>query len=117
MIAGVSAQDLLRIVCGVWLLPHALLKIRNAALARKTFEQVGLKPGIVFLALTVALEFAAAAGLILNLFPHIAAGAAVFVLMGASYAVLKMHGPAWRWNKSGPEYMVFWSIACILAVL
>ena len=59
----------------------------------------------------------AALGLIFNIFPQLAAALAVFVLMGASYAVLRMHGWNWRWNKSGPEYMVFWSIACILSVL
>jgi putative oxidoreductase len=109
--------DALRILCGAWLLPHAVLKVKNAALAQQTFANVGLNPGPVFLALTVVLEVLAAVGLIFNLYPRLAAAAAVFVLMGASYAVLRMHGWNWRWNKSGPEYMVFWSLACILSVL
>lgn len=110
-------QELLRIMCGVWLLPHAVLKIKNAPLAQETFVKVGLRPGAVFLWTTILLEFLAAGGLIFGIYPRVAAGLAVFVLMGASYAVLKLHGFAWRWNKSGPEYMVFWSLACILAVI
>lgn len=114
---GHDWQDWLRILCGVWLLPHAVLKLKNAKLAQNTFTQVGLKPGMAFLVATVALELVAAIGLIFDVYPRVAAGFAVFVLMGASYAVLRMHGFAWRWNKSGPEYMIFWSIACILSVL
>jgi putative oxidoreductase len=110
-------QALLRILCGLWFLPHAFLKVKNAALAQQTFANVGLKPGPLFLYLTVALELLAAAGLVLNVLPQLAAAAAVFVLLGASYAVLRMHGWNWRWNKSGPEFMVFWSLACVIAVL
>lgn len=112
-----DTQELLRILCGAWLVPHAILKIKNAALAQQTFENIGLKPGMLFLTITVIFEFVAAAGLIMGIFPKVAAALAIFVLMGASYAVLRMHGWNWRWNKSGPEYMVFWSIACVLAVI
>lgn len=114
---AVDPQVALRILCGAWLLPHAVLKVKNAALAQQTFANVGLRPGPAFLAVTVAIEVLAAVGLIFDIYPRIAAAMAVFVLMGASYAVLRMHGWNWRWNKSGPEYMVFWSIACFLSVL
>ena len=113
----IDPQDALRILCGVWLLPHAVLKVKNAALAQQTFANVGLRPGSAFLAATVLMEVLAAIRLIFNIYASVAAGLAVFVLMGASYAVLRMHGWNWRWNKSGPEYMVFWSLACILSVL
>lgn len=114
---GIDPQQALRILCGVWLLPHAVLKTRNAALAQQTFANVGLKPGMAFLALTVALELVAALGLIFGLYPRIAAGLAVIVLLGATYAIVRMHGWNWRWNKSGPEYMLFWSLACVISVL
>lgn len=114
---GLDWQDVLRILCGAWLLPHAILKIRNAALAQQTFANIGLKPGALFLWSTIALEFIAAFGLIFDIYPRICAGIAVFVLAGASYAVLRMHGFAWRWNKSGPEFMIFWSLATIISVM
>ncbi|MGF7172100.1 putative oxidoreductase [Sphingobium xanthum] len=114
---ALDPQDLLRIMCGAWFLPHAALKLKNATLAQHTFSNVGLNPGWAFLALTIVMELIAAAGLILNIYPQPAAALAVFVLMGATYAVLRMHGWNWRWNKNGPEYMIFWSLACILAVI
>ena len=112
----IDPQFALRLLCGLWLLPHAVLKLKNRHLAQHTFDGVGLKPGMAFLLVTVALEVIAAVGLIFNVYPRIAASLVVFVLMGASYAVLKMHGFNWRWNRQGPEYMVFWSIVCIIAV-
>jgi putative oxidoreductase len=36
--------------------------------------------------------------------------------MGAAYAVVKINGFNWRWQKQGPEYMVFWAVACVLSV-
>jgi putative oxidoreductase len=30
--------------------------------------------------------------------------------------VLKINGFNWRWQKQGPEYMVFWALACVLSV-
>lgn len=110
-------QQLLRIVCGAWFLPHAVLKAKNAALAQNTFASVGLKPGVVFLWLTIILETIAAAGLIFGIYPRLSAALAVVVLAGASYAVVRMHGWNWRWNKSGPEFMVFWSLACCISVI
>jgi putative oxidoreductase len=55
-------------------------------------------------------------GLVLNIYPEMAAALAVLVLAGAGYAVVRINGWNWRWQKNGPEYIVFWSIACILAV-
>lgn len=113
---ALDPQALLRILCGLWFVPHVVLKIINANLAQQTFAKVGLKPGALFLSLTIVMELVAAAGLVLNVQPRIAAALAVAVLMGASYAVLRLNGANWRWNKGGPEYMIFWSLACVLAV-
>lgn len=110
-------QAALRVLCGLWFVPHAVLKLINAGLAQQTFASVGLRPGWLFLYLTVALESVAMVGLVSDIHPRIAAAAGVVVLIGASYAVVRLNGPAWRWNKHGPEYMIFWSLACILSVI
>ena len=44
-------------------------------------------------------------------------GGKLFVLAGASFAVVRIHGWNWRWNRQGPEFMIFWSLACVLSVL
>jgi putative oxidoreductase len=109
--------DWLRILCGAWFVPHIIGKVSNFEMAAaNTFTKAGLHPPKLFVVVTLLLEIAAATGLVLNIYPQIAAVCAVLVLMGAAYAVVKINGPNWRWQKQGPEYMVFWSAACVLSV-
>lgn len=109
--------SVLRVVCGIWFLPHCIGKIRNVGPASQTFEKAGLRPGKFFLFLTVVMELLAGTGLVLNIHREAAAALAVVVLAGASYAVIRINSFNWRWQKQGPEYMVFWAIACVLSSL
>jgi len=106
----------LRVLCGLWFIPHCIGKLRNIGPASQTFAKAGLRPARAFVILTIAMEVLAGAGLALNIQPRLAAAMAVAVLAGASYAVLTINGFNWRWQKQGPEYMLFWAIACALAV-
>ena len=106
----------LRVLCGVWFIPHCIGKVRNVGPASQTFAKAGLRPPTVFVILTIVLEVIAGLGLVLNIQPRLAAALAVAVLAGASYAVLKINGFNWRWQKQGPEYMLFWAAACVLSV-
>lgn len=116
-IALQSPLDWLRILCGAWFVPHIIGKLRNFEMAAaNTFTQAGLRPARGFVVATLILEVAAAVGLVFDVQPRIAAGCAVIVLMGAAYAVVKINGFNWRWQKQGPEYMVFWAAACVLSV-
>ena len=106
----------LRIICGIWFIPHILGKIQNFELAAgSTFAKAGLRPPKLFAALTILLEILAAAGLVLGIWPRLAAVCAALVLGGASYAVLRINGFNWRWQRQGPEYMIFWALTCILS--
>ena len=49
-------QTVLRIICGIWFLPHLIGKLRHADLAYLTFEKAGFKPGKLFLYATAAME-------------------------------------------------------------
>jgi len=109
--------DWLRVLCGLWFLPHIFGKVRNFdAAASNTFAKAGLKPPHLFVVLAIVLEVAATVGLVLRIHPRIAAGCGVLVLAGAAWAVVKINGFNWRWQKQGPEYMIFWSAACVLSV-
>jgi putative oxidoreductase len=111
-----SPLDWLRVLCGLWFIPHILGKLQNfEAAAANTFTKAGFRPPRFFVATTIVLELAAAAGLTLGILPKVAAACAVVVLLGAGYAVVKINGANWRWQKQGPEYMVFWSAACVLS--
>ena len=116
MIDAFSPLDVLRVLCGVWFVPHCIGKIRNVGPASQTFAKAGLRPPKAFVLLTIALEIVAGLGLAFNVYPRAAAALAVAVLAGASYAVLRINGFNWRWQKQGPEYMLFWATACVLSV-
>jgi putative oxidoreductase len=108
---------ILQILCGIWFIPHAIGKALNIERASQTFDKVGFRPGRLFVVLTIAMEALAAIGLVFDIHARLAATLAVGVLLGAAYAVLRLNGLNWRWQKQGPEYMLFWALACILAVL
>lgn len=114
--AATDSLAVLRIMCGVWFVPHCIGKLRNIGPASQTFEKAGLRPARAFVILTIALELLAGAGLVLGVYPRLAAALAVVVLLGASYAVVKINGYNWRWQKHGPEFMIFWSVVCALSV-
>jgi putative oxidoreductase len=107
---------LLRILCGLWFVPHALGKARNIERASLTFEKAGFRPPRFFVLLTLGMEVIAGTGLVSGFHPRVAAALAVAVLLGAAYAMLKINGWNWRWQKQGPEYMLFWAAVCIIAV-
>jgi putative oxidoreductase len=109
-------SNILRVLCGLWFAPHALGKARNVERACQTFERAGFRPPRLFVLLTICLEVLAGAGLILGVYPRLAAGFGVLVLLGAAYAVLRINGWNWRWQKQGPEYMLFWAAVCVIAV-
>ncbi len=111
-----SPLTLLRILCGLWFLPHCWGKLSNIGPASLTFAKAGLRPPRVFVVLTVILELAAAAGMVLGIYPRFAALLAVVVLAGAAYAVVRINGLNWRWQKQGPEFVLFWAITCALSV-
>lgn len=112
-----STADLLRVLCGIWFVPHLIGKIRNFEKATGTFEAAGLKPGKVFLVLTITLEALAAVGLVFNIYPRLAAACALVVLLGAAYAVVRINGWRWRWQLMGPEFPLFWALATLLSAL
>ncbi|MCP3732596.1 DoxX family protein [Sphingomonas sp. MG17] len=110
-------QIALRVLCGIWFVPHLLGKLMHADLAYLTFERAGFKPGKMFLYATVAMEALAMIGLVFGVMPKAAAGLAAIVLAGAAYAVVKINGSNWRWQKGGPEYIVFWALCCVISVV
>lgn len=114
--SDIDPQVALRLLCGAWFLPHAVLKLLNASKAYKTFESVDLKPGRLFLYVTVAIEFIAAAGLIAGIHVRLAAALGIFVLAGAAYAIVRMNGLSWRWNMQGVEFVTFWAAALVISV-
>jgi putative oxidoreductase len=97
---GMSPLDMLRILCGIWFLPHIYGKIKNFEKATETFVATGLKPGKLFIVLTLVLECVAVVGMVFNIYPEYATACAVIVLLGATYSVnVRNDSLKWRWQR------------------
>jgi putative oxidoreductase len=111
----VDAKTAISFVSGAFLLPHTIAKLANIERASRLFDKVGFRPARFFVVLTALLELVAGFGLISGLYPKIGALMAATILIVAAYAIARVHGPNWRWQHPGIEYMLFWATVCLCA--
>ena len=111
----VDARTAVRIICGLFFLPHTAAKLRNIERASQFFDKAGLRPARCFVVLTTVLEVVAACGLISGLYPRLGATIAAGILLVAAGAIARVHALKWRWQHPGVEYMLFWAIICLCA--
>lgn len=123
MTFSISAFDftngvvLLRIACGLFLLPHIFSKLVGVPLG--FFEAAGFRPAGFWMKLAMLCELSAATGLILDIYTQWAALLAAAILLVAVIALsIVNRSVKWAWIDKGIEYPVFWMLCCsIVAVL
>jgi putative oxidoreductase len=108
------ALDALRIVCGLFFIPHLVVKFKNQDFVKGFMSKVGLNPPAAWLYAAFVVETAAAVGLIFDLFALYAAVLAGIFLLIASWASWRFSEGKWIWNFGGAEYPLFWAIACFV---
>ncbi len=103
----------LRIVCGVFFLPHALGKFTQPRAAMGFFVAAGFRPAVPFVYLAFAIEVVLA-GLLLGgiMVREAAVGSTVYLLVAAA-AVVKVERK-WLWHLGGCEYPFFWGLCCAI---
>ena len=111
----VDARTAVRVVCGLFFLPHTIAKLRNIERASGFFDKAGLHPPCFFVVPTALLEVIAAFGLVSGLYPRIGATIAAGILIAAACAIARVHALKWRWQHPGIEYLLFWAIICLCA--
>jgi putative oxidoreductase len=107
--------NILRIICGAFLIPHSVGKITAWDYSIGFFEKAGFRPPKVWLYSTLVFEAVLAAALILGIYTRYAAILCVIFMAIAAAAVLRVTQGKWLWNLGGCEYPVFWGI-CAVAV-
>lgn len=107
----------LRIICGLFFVPHIAAKIYARPVTLGFFQAAGYRPAAFFMYLALIVETIVSAFLILGLFlPYTAWVAAIFMAVAAA-SVLKVSKGKWLWNLGGCEYLVFWVAACGIVAL
>jgi putative oxidoreductase len=112
------AQALLRVLCGLALLPHGLRaffgffpnsgsRILTAEALARQLERSGYRPGGLWAGVTAFVEFVCGPCLALGLFTRPAAVLAFLFLLGA--AVDHARNDGYFWNKLGLEYPALWA--------
>jgi len=109
----IDAKTAVRVLCGVFLLPHTIAKLSNIDKAAEFFGKIGFRPPRFFVVLTSTMEAVAAVGLVFNLYPRLGALIAATILFVAAWAQAKVNDLSWRWQFLGVEYMLFWALVCL----
>lgn len=109
-----NGSNVLRLICGLFLVPHLFVKFRNQDFVKGFMEKAGLRPPIAWLYASFAVEIVCSIGLVLDLYTrYLAVVAGVFLLV-ASWASWRVSGGKWMWNFGGAEFPLFWAICCFI---
>ena len=75
-----NGANLLRILCGVFLLPHLVVKFRNQDFVKGFMDKAGLRPPLLWLYASFVVEIVASIGLIFGVYTrYVAVLAGVFL--------------------------------------
>lgn len=109
--------NVLRIVCGVFFIPHLFVKFKNQDFVKGFMAKVGLNPPSAWLYAAFAIEIVATIGLVLDVFTVFAALLAAAFLLVAAWASWRFSEGKWMWNFGGAEYPLFWALCCIVVAV
>lgn len=107
---------LLRILCGLFLIPHAVAKVTQRQGPLGFFTAAGYPNPGLFVTFGLIFEVLAAAALILGVYTEIAAWLTAVFMLVATLSVWKLN-KKWLWNIGGCEYPLFWGLACVIVAL
>ena len=112
-----NGSNVVRILCGLFFLPHVAWKFIGWTGTVGFFAKAGLHPPELWVYSAALIETIAAVSLVLGIYTRWAALLAAFVLFVAAAALFKVGGFKWLWNLGGFEYPVFWALACMAVAL
>ncbi|ARQ01407.1 hypothetical protein CAK95_21590 [Pseudorhodoplanes sinuspersici] len=102
-----------RLMCGLFYLPHAFFKINGFEGSVAAFAKMGFEPAAFWVLLAIATELVCAVGLTLNLYTRYVGLASAGTMALAAYGTFATKGVHWMWNFGGVEYIVFWGVASL----
>jgi putative oxidoreductase len=106
----------LRIICGLFMLPNALAKMRNPAASVGFFESAGFPQAKLFVYFTTAFEIVVGIALVVGILAPYAAGLTAAFLFVAALVDYKVN-KTWLWTNRGCEYPLFWGICALIVAL
>ena len=106
--------NILRLICGLFLLPHFYAKATDLEFTYKIYRDFRLYPVKAWVFSCMVIEIVCAIGMVFALYTrYVALIEAVFLLV-AAWAVWRYSKGKWLWQTGGFEYCLFWAICCIV---
>jgi putative oxidoreductase len=112
-LTSVTALGALRVVCGLFFIPHAVGKFTARDAAFGFFRAAGFSPAPLYAYFAMSVEIVLAILLVSGYQVKIAAWVACIHLLVATAAVLKVQ-KKWLWHIGGCEYPFFWALCCAI---
>lgn len=109
-----TASDALRLSCGIFFIPHTVLKFVFFNDTVAFFHRAGYAWPRGWICIDATVEIFTAAMLLSNTNTRIAGSLAALLLTIAAISIWRANGRKWRWNRGGPEYPIFWAIMCLI---
>lgn len=103
----------IRVVAGLFYIPHILFKLGGLAGSYAFFAKAGLVPGEFFVWLAIVVEATAAVCLTFGLFLRWTGLMSAGCMAVAAYAVFATKGVGWLWNMGGVEYLAMWAVVSL----
>ena len=109
--------NILRLICGLFLLPHLYAKASDLELTYKIYDDFRLYLSSYGFSPACVIEIVCAIGMVFAIYTrYVALLEAVFLLV-AAWAVWRHSKGKWLWQIGGFEYCLFWAICCIVVAM
>lgn len=112
-----NEASILRIICGVFFIPHMFGKYTNRELTIELFRKAGFNPAEPFIFLALGVEAVLLIGLIFAIYTTYVALLAAMFLACAAAANYRISDGRWYWYLGGYEYTTFWMLVCIVVAM
>ncbi len=109
--------NILRLICGLFLLPHFFAKLTNLPLTYKIYADFRLYPVKLWVFSCSLIEIVCAIGMVFALYTRAVALLEAVFLLVAAWSVWRYSQGKWLWNVGGFEYCLFWAICCIVVAM
>jgi putative oxidoreductase len=109
--------NILRIICGLFLVPHMVMKAKDLPATYELYRAWRLYPPRAWVHACLVIEVIGSIGLVFAIYTrYVAALVAVFLFV-AAWAVWRVSDGKWLWNIGGMEYPLFWAICCVVVAM
>lgn len=109
--------NILRLMCGLFLLPHFYAKASNLEFTYKIYRDFRLYPPKAWVFACMVIEVFCAIGMVFAFWTRYVASLEAVFLLVAAWAVWRYSQGKWLWNIGGYEYCLFWAICCIVVAM